>query len=144
MENSFPAVVGIRFRSKNRDCSSRFPNVSSHHCELEFVDGYWRVRDLNSRNGVKVNGVRCQTKWLLPGDVLSIAKHRYELVYEPRGDGKPPEDEDPFAIPLLEKAGLVRHPLPEEEDSEPPRRRYDLDLDFPRQSEPPGRSVESR
>ncbi|MCH7565254.1 MAG: FHA domain-containing protein [Gemmatimonadetes bacterium] len=98
-------LIGRRSRC---DITLRFPNVSSHHCELELCNGYWSVRDLGSRNGVKVNGVRCQSKWLMPGDIVSVAKHRYELVYTPTGDGPPPEEDDPFAISLLEKAGLVQ------------------------------------
>ena len=66
---------------------------------------------MNSRNGIKVNNERCQNKWLLPGDVLSVAKHRYEILYTPTTDGPPPEvDEDPFSRSLLEKAGLERKP----------------------------------
>ncbi|RMG36969.1 MAG: FHA domain-containing protein [Planctomycetota bacterium] len=96
-------------RRSQCDIALRFPNVSSHHCELEFKDGYWFVRDLNSRNGIKVNGVRCDQKWLLPGDILSIARHKYEIQYTPQSDAPPPEvEEDPFSRSLLEKAGLER------------------------------------
>lgn len=94
-------------RRSSCDISLRFPNVSSHHCEVELINGYWRVRDLGSTNGIKVNGARCDTKWLMPGDVLSVAKHHYEVIYSPQTDGPPPEEEDPFAKGLLEKAGLV-------------------------------------
>ncbi len=95
-------------RRSNCHISLQFPNVSLEHCQLQLINGYWHLRDLNSRNGVKVNGVRCDQKWLLPGDEVSIAKHRYELIYRPEGDEPPPVDEDPFAISLLEKAGLSR------------------------------------
>lgn len=98
-------LVGRRSRC---DITLRFPNVSSHHCELELVDGYWLIRDLGSRNGTKVNGSRCKSKWLMPGDIVSIAKHRFELQYTPSGDRPPPEEEDPFALSLMEKAGLTR------------------------------------
>ncbi len=97
-------------RRRTCDISLRFPNVSSHHCQFELINGYWHLRDLNSRNGIKVNGVRCDQKWVLPGDEISIAKHRYELVYHPEGDAPPPVEEDPFALSLLEKAGLSRRP----------------------------------
>ena len=54
----------------------------------------------------------------MPGDELSIAKHRYEVVYTSQAEGPPPElDEDPFARGLLEKAGLER---PRHRDSERP------------------------
>jgi len=105
-------------RRNSCDITLRFPNVSSHHCELENINGYWEIRDLNSRNGIKVNGVRCNKKWLMPGDIVSIAKHRYEIAYEPLGDAPPPEEADPFSVGLLEKAGLVSRSSPESD--EPP------------------------
>ncbi|MFQ5734504.1 MAG: FHA domain-containing protein, partial [Planctomycetaceae bacterium] len=105
-------------RRNSCDISLRFPNVSSHHCELELVDGYWRMRDLNSRNGIKVNGARCDVKWLMPGDVVTIAKHHYEVTYEPVGEAPPPEDANPFAVGLLEKAGLVSVKNPEPQVSD--------------------------
>lgn len=111
-------------RRSDCDIVLEFPNVSSQHCELELVGGYWQVRDTKSRNGVKVNGDRVTSKYLHPGDELSIAKHNYEISYQPTGEA-PPDDEsvststrNPFGQSLLEKAGLVR---PEHE--EPPRRR---------------------
>jgi adenylate cyclase len=85
-----------------------FPNISGQHCLLELLNGYWFVRDLRSRNGLKVNGMRCDSKWLFPGDELTIAKHRFEVSYQPAADAPKPEEEDPFALSLLEKAGLMR------------------------------------
>lgn len=97
-------VVG---RRADCDIVLEFPNVSGHHCQFELTNGYWFVRDLQSRNGIKVNGERYDTKWLQPHDEISIAKHRFEIVYEPDTDAPPPEDDDPFAVGLLEKAGLA-------------------------------------
>jgi len=115
------------------DISLRFPNISSHHCEFEMIEGFWIVRDLGSRNGIKVNGIRCASKWLMPGDVVAMAKHKYELSYTPSGSGPPPEDEDPFAIGLLEKAGLsMKNPAAREimersTDDERRSRRYEIE-----------------
>jgi hypothetical protein len=62
----------------------------------------------------------------MPGDVLSVAKHRYEVVYVPRGDAPPPpEDNHPFAIGLMEKAGLMRRKPTE--PPPPPSTRYTID-----------------
>lgn len=96
-------------RRSSCDITLRFSNVSSHHCKLELLNGFWHVQDLSSRNGIKVNDVRCEGRWLLPGDVLSVAKHKYEILYNATGEA-PPEEEaaDPMAVGLLEKAGLVR------------------------------------
>jgi adenylate cyclase len=95
-------------RRENCDIVLEFANISGQHCLLELLNGYWHVRDLRSRNGLKVNGMRVDSKWLLPGDELSIARHRFEVTYEPAQGAPPPEEEDPFAISLLEKAGLMR------------------------------------
>lgn len=131
-------IVG---RQSRCDIALRFDNVSSTHCELELTNGYWYVRDLGSRNGIKVNGTRCDTHWLMPGDVLSVAKHRYEINYTPNGAAPPPEEENPFAQGLLEKAGLggrrnddtVRRPKPDLMDSvrpkNSPKPKEDDDLD---------------
>ena len=46
-------------RRESCDICLRFPNISSMHCELSLKpEGYWVVRDLNSLNGIKVNGQR--------------------------------------------------------------------------------------
>ena len=99
-------LIGRRSRC---DVVLDFPNVSSHHCELQFVNGHWKIVDLNSSNGIKVNGERCMEHWLSPGDEVSIAKHHFVISYTPTSDAPVPvEEEDPFAMSLLEKAGLQR------------------------------------
>ncbi len=95
-------------RRSSCDVTLRFPNVSSHHCELELVDGYWFVRDMGSRNGEKVNGERVESRCILPGDEISIAKHLYEIAYTPPKDSQAPEEEAPTSRSLLEKAGLEK------------------------------------
>ncbi len=103
-------------RRDNCDIVLRFPNVSGQHCRLSLESGYWFVKDLDSRNGVKVNGHRVTgQKRLDPGNVLSIAKHQYEIQYDPESlgaSGPPPMDEDNFETlmgkSLLDKAGLER------------------------------------
>jgi adenylate cyclase len=89
----------------------RFPNVSGIHCEFLHRDGYWYVRDLDSTNGVKVNGLRVREKLLHPGDEVAIAKRRYTIHYELPADRRALEEvveEDVMSQPLLEKAGLER------------------------------------
>jgi len=102
-------VVG---RRESADIVLRFPNVSGHHCELSLVDGYWYVKDLGSSNGTKVNGSRVSEQRLDPGDTLSVAKHEYEVSYEPvrlGAQGAPKGQaaaRDIFSRSLLETAGL--------------------------------------
>ncbi|MBL6713909.1 MAG: FHA domain-containing protein [Pirellulales bacterium] len=100
-------------RRESSDIVLRFPNVSGTHCELVLENGYWSVRDRGSSNGIKVNGTRVSDQRLEPGDVLSVAKHQFEVVYEPAKLGAEalPESveatNDLFSRPLLESAGLV-------------------------------------
>ncbi|MEX0865910.1 MAG: FHA domain-containing protein [Pirellulales bacterium] len=99
-------------RRESCDIVLRFANVSAHHCQLTINGGYWYVRDLESRNGIKVNGIRVQEKIVHPGDQISIAKHVYEIRYAPSdlgAKGPPPPDEpvsDLFDQSLLQRAGL--------------------------------------
>lgn len=99
-------------RRESCDIVLRFANVSSQHCQLECHGGYWFVRDLNSKNGVRVNGVRVSDKRLDPGDELRVAKHRYRVKYSPMelgAVGPPPSDhipDDVMSKSLLERAGL--------------------------------------
>jgi len=95
-------------RRSSCDIVLDFPNVSSQHCELSFINGFWQIRDLNSSNGIKVNGERLEIKFLQPGDVLSIAKHQFTINFAPGAAAPPPEEENPFEMSLLEKAGLEK------------------------------------
>ncbi len=100
-------------RRESCDIILRFDNVSAHHCQLVVHGGYWYVKDLNSRNGVKVNNTRVSERRLDPGDVLYVSNHRYEVKYFPielGAIGPPPPDTVPadiFGKSLLERAGLV-------------------------------------
>lgn len=128
-------------RRESCDIVLRFSNVSAHHCQLTVNGGYWYVLDMKSRNGVKVNGNRVKEKRLDPGDILSIAKHKYEVKYSPVELGAvgppPPEilETDLFGKSLLERAGLERGGVTQgkrEPDRDEPVR-YDVDSDEPGQ-----------
>lgn len=99
-------------RRESCDIVLRFPNVSAHHCRLTLNGGYWYVQDLNSRNGVKVKGVKQTTEARVdPDDELIIARHPYRLMYSPSDLGAvgPPPDVETSNIlgqSLLERAGL--------------------------------------
>ena len=101
-------------RRESCDIVLRFANVSAHHCQLTCEGGYWYVRDMNSRNGTKVNSQRVTRKRLDPGDTLGVAKHKYTVQYSPAELGAvgPPQDDEPandiMKQSLLERAGLER------------------------------------
>lgn len=117
-------------RRESADIVLRFPNVSGHHCELSLEGGYWTIKDLRSSNGTKVNGTRVTEQKLRPGDKLSIAKHDFEIVFDPiRLGGTAPvveksQQESLFSRSLLESAGLEVKPRG---DSRPTKsRRHEL------------------
>lgn len=103
-------------RRESADIVLRFPNVSGHHCELSLEGGHWIIKDLRSSNGTKVNGTRVTEQKLKPGDKLSIAKHDFEIVFDPiRLGGTAPvaeksQAESMFSRSLLESAGLEVKP----------------------------------
>lgn len=113
-------------RRESCDICLRFGNVSGQHCQLSLESGYWFVQDLNSQNGVKVNGVRITgRKRLDPGCSLAVAKHAYTVHYSPNelgASGAPPSDETDYAEimgkSLLERAGLAKKPIPGRDDSD--------------------------
>jgi adenylate cyclase len=100
------------------------------------------VKDLNSRNGTKINGKRVTEKRIDPGDTISVAKHNYEFIYSPAELGAvgppPPEQDDAVAEilghSLLERAGLDRRPKPTQQ-------RYDLEKDEGGRFKDPNRPV---
>jgi hypothetical protein len=77
-------------RADECDVVLRYNNVSALHCKLQLKEGYWFIRDLNSTNGVMLNGKRlapglgCRVD---PGAVISIANHGFELRYDPAEQG---------------------------------------------------------
>ena len=122
-------VIG---RRESVDIVLRFPNVSGRHCELSVVDGYWVVKDLGSSNGTKVNGTRVSERRLEPGDKLAIAKHAFEIVYEPARLGAAAESAESaapqglFSRSLLETAGLESQRIPDNHAGKDPQRRHKL------------------
>jgi hypothetical protein len=126
-------------RKSSCDVALRYTTVSSMHCGLELTDGYWRVLDLGSRNGIRVDGVKCQKAWLYPESRLSVAEHRFQVEYTPTGERPEPEADDPrYKQPLMAKLGikdrdldavLARHGLPEPDEG-PERKRWDLTKDM--------------
>ena len=104
-------------RREGCDIILKFGNVSGHHCLLEVDEGYWFIRDLRSRNGIKVDGKKIAQgvrKRLDPNCKVTVAKHVFELEYDPMelgAYGTPPQDEqvdDFFRESLLDRAGLNR------------------------------------
>ena len=106
-------------RRGEADIQLKFSNVSTQHCRLTIENGYWFVRDLNSRNGTKVDSRTVVRKRLDPGCKLSIARHEYIIEYEPQAlgaYGPPPADDDYMdelmRHSLMDRAGLKKRDEP--------------------------------
>lgn len=102
-------------RSESCDIVLRFKNVSGKHCRLVLSSGYWYVVDLDSTNGVRIDGHKVTDRRLDPGSVLCIAKYEFRVRYSPEKNGAigPPPAEalgavDIFSKSLMEKVGLKR------------------------------------
>lgn len=72
-----PLVIG---RSRECDITIDDPNVSRRHAELRPEDGAFWIVDLDSTNGIEVNGKRVQRAKLDHEDVIVVGKT--ELVFE--------------------------------------------------------------
>ena len=136
-------------RRESCDIVLRFANVSAHHATMFINGGYWFVRDMKSRNGVKVNGLQVQEKRVDPGDTLSVAKHKYQLMYSPAdlgAVGPPPADDLPAEImkeSLLSRAGLQVQKIAAPRDRRVDRmtKRYDVNDDSAGQIDLPDKPV---
>lgn len=79
---SFPCVIG---RSRESDIPLTDASVSQRHAVLEEADDDMWVRDLNSLNGVYVNGGKIVAKSLLKlNDTLQLGQTRLLVVREPQ------------------------------------------------------------
>jgi pSer/pThr/pTyr-binding forkhead associated (FHA) protein len=80
--------------------------VSRRHCCIAQVNDYLVVRDLNSTNGIRINGVRVVEGSLRAGDELTIGHHRYQVRWD--------------SVPV-ERSGLK--PVPRKQQPPAPRAR---------------------
>jgi len=76
-------------RAPEADLHLDSPRVSARHAELVYEGQWWRIRDLNSRKGLRVNGVSTTDQLLWPGDTIMIADH-FQFVLEPESVPRKP------------------------------------------------------
>jgi hypothetical protein len=46
--------------------------ASKHHASIRLIEGHWKLVDIESRNGVRVNGRYKNQHWLVDGDTIHI------------------------------------------------------------------------
>jgi len=102
-------------RHRSCDIVLNFTNVSSKHCKLVLSEGYWYVLDLQSTNGVKVNGSKVMDRRVDPGAMLTISKHTFKIHYDPDQNGAtglPPNNmlqgDNLLSQSLMQRAGLEK------------------------------------
>ena len=76
---SDPFVVG---RSRDCDLVIDDPNISRHHAELRADADGWRIADLGSTNGVKINRRRVDDALLRSGDRITLGLTDFDFELE--------------------------------------------------------------
>ena len=72
-----PRKVATLGRSGSNDIVVNHEKSSRRHCQFFFENGAWYVRDLESRNGTRMNGEKVIGDSLLQhGDLLEVARTR--------------------------------------------------------------------
>ncbi|WP_299469603.1 FHA domain-containing serine/threonine-protein kinase [uncultured Gimesia sp.] len=81
----FPIAQQRVVLGRNASCDIQLdrPGVSGEHCAFHFENTGWIVSDLNSKNGIEVDGRRVQEQILFPGNTLSIAATYHFRVASP-------------------------------------------------------------
>ena len=137
--DSYPLSKKEMIVGRHITCDIRlnFTNVSGKHCKLVLSEGYWYVLDLQSTNGVKVNGFDVTDRRIDPGATLGISKHFFKLHYDPRKNGAtglPPNSmlqrDDILSQSLMQRAGLEKakhQDAAAEEQSKPGTATHTLD-----------------
>ncbi len=97
---------------RHADCDVRIdlPQISRRHCCVALADDRVLIRDLGSRNGLRVNGRLIDEARIYPGDEVAIGPllYRYEVAGQavapkPRTDPKADRnDPDRDLIPLAD------------------------------------------
>jgi pSer/pThr/pTyr-binding forkhead associated (FHA) protein len=94
---------------RHPECDVRLdlPQVSRRHCCVALAYDRLLIRDLGSRNGVRVNGRRVQEATLRPGDEVAIAQVIFRLEDvsplappAPHAAARPPQLSGSSDIPL--------------------------------------------
>jgi pSer/pThr/pTyr-binding forkhead associated (FHA) protein len=94
---------------RHPECDVRLdvPQVSRRHCCVALAYDRLLIRDLGSRNGVRVNGKRVDEATLYPGDEVAIAQVIFRLeefsplaAVPPRAGAKPVANPASTDLPL--------------------------------------------
>ena len=105
--NRLPAILG---RGQEADVPIDDPWMSHFHCMFSEAEGRLMVRDMGSRNGVFINGLRSNEAVLRNGDWLTLGLTKVSVRFDhpparAAADGTvPPAAEDPTG-PMADGSG---------------------------------------
>jgi pSer/pThr/pTyr-binding forkhead associated (FHA) protein len=107
---AIPVQRPVVLVGRHPECDVRIdlPKISRRHCCLALAYDRVLIRDLGSRNGLRVNGAVVEETQLHPGDTVAIGPLLFRV-----------EDSDALARPAL-AAAPARPPVADEPDDRPP------------------------
>jgi predicted component of type VI protein secretion system len=100
---TIPIQRPVLLIGRHLDCDVRIdrPKISRRHCCLALAYDRVMIRDLGSRNGLRVNGRMVEESQLQPGDEVAIGPVLYRLDVD-----EPPAPAAPQAAAKPEADGL--------------------------------------
>ena len=109
---------------RHEECDVQIPSrkISRKHCCIAQVSDYVVVKDLQSTNGIRVNGERALEGVLHDGDVLTIGNLKYRLDWKSNSKNGP-ASASVAGIPIprnFREIGSTEMPIPIREDSAMP------------------------
>jgi transcriptional regulator with GAF, ATPase, and Fis domain len=114
----FQLVVGQTY-TMGRATSNRFvlkdDLCSREHAEVSYSSGHWRLRDLNSLNGTRVNNVRLDGEWeLAPNDEVYLGRTHLLFVDDmSQLPDVPPRKDESEGVSIRKRLGQTRFLTPQ-------------------------------
>src|SRR5262245_7308886 len=118
----YPLIAGQRFtlgRAATNRVVLKDELCSREHAEVYHADGKWRLRDLDSLNGTRVDGTAVDSEWeLSPGDEVNVGR-TYLLFVEDMAQLPPieerPRDDD--GVSIKKRLGQTRFLTPQPDEA---------------------------
>src|SRR5581483_645054 len=117
----FPLQQGQRYtlgRANTNRIVLKDDLCSREHAEVYHAEGRWRLRDLGSRNGTRLNGATLDSEWELgPGDEFLVGRSHFLFVerLEELPDVSPSTPTE-TGVAIKERLGQTRYLTPQPEN----------------------------
>jgi transcriptional regulator with GAF, ATPase, and Fis domain len=93
--------------------------ASRDHAEVYFGEDRWRLRDLKSLNGTRINGELLDSEWdLEPGDEFSVGRTRYVFVHQIEELPNVPMEQPNDTMSIKKRLSQSRFLTPQPADNE--------------------------